>query len=491
MIQYAVMKRQLADLTLYRLRYILGYGLLGLLFVGAVIIASVYTPGGLTQAEIDNLETTISMPDSGYAVTNLPFHLMQLASLSLFGVSIFSIKLPAILLSIVASVAIFFLLRRWFKSNVAVLSMLIMTTTGQYIYIAQSATSHILYITFTALILLFASLTIQKASRQLLWKIGLALSVGLSWYTPYFIYITLGLLIVALIHPHTRHHIFKKRERPNWFIASAVFIAAIAPLAYLYATNQSLITSLIGYESLSVDIVGNLKTLLMTFFWVEPVVVYGQILPILDFSSVALILLGVMVLFRQSYTSRSYMIVAWLLLTLPVVLFRPHLVSIISIPLFILLALGVETLLSEWYKLFPKNPYARGAGLVLLVGLIGIMTISGIDRFVNGYRYSPDAARAFSSDLTLVKRQLSERPVRTLLVVGQDELPVYEALNKFSSYDILVTTDTNDDDIGNALVTRAGKEKIPDDWQLQRIFTNDRAEESDRLYLYKTFSDRV
>lgn len=486
------MKQQLADFTMYKLRYILGYSLLGVLFVGAVTIASVYTPGGLTQAEIDHLQLTNQLDSGNFAIANLPAHLLQLASLSLFGVSVFSIKLPSIILSVIAAFAIFCLLRRWFKPNVVVLSMLIMITTGQFIFIAQSATPSILYVAYSALILLFASLVIQKSKRKLLWKIALAISVGLSWYTPYFLYITLGLLLVALLHPHTRHHLLKRKELINWLIAFAVLVVTILPLTYLAVQNQNLVTSLLGIQSLSFDILDNLKVLGLTYFWISPVVIDGQILPIMDFSSITLVILGVIMLFRQSYTSRSYMIVAWLLFTLPIAVMRPHLVSVMIIPLFILLAVGTETLLSEWYKLFPKNPYARGVGLVLTSSLIGVMLISGTDRFVSGYRFTPDAVSYFNTDLSLVKEQLNERPVRTLLAVGKEEMPLYEALDRHENYDIEVTTNPKDTDTGNALVTRAALEEIPgDEWTMQRIFTNSRSKESDRLYLYKTRQDDI
>lgn len=487
------MKRQPADFTLYRLRYVLGYSLLGLLYVGAVTIASIYTPGGLTQLEVNNLEPTAGISEGTLAIPNIIFHLLQHMSLSAFGTSILSIKLPAIILSIVATVSIFLLLRRWFKPNIAVLAMLIMITTGQFIYIGQNANSHILYIALTALILLFASLTLQNSTRnQLAWKIGLAISVGLSWYTPFFIYITLGLLLVALIHPHTRHHLLKKSERPNWFIAFAVFVATITPLVYLSTVNHSLPASLLGLDLLQdLDIIANLKTLLTMYIWVAPVAIGGQIAPVMDFSSLILILLGVLVLFRQSYTSRTYMIAAWTLLALPVLILVPTLASMMTVPLLILLAIGIETLLSEWYKLFPKNPYARGTGLILIVGLIGVMVSSGVDRFVHGYRYMPEAANVFSTDLNLVKGELDKRPVRTLLVVDPEELPLYQTLARHDGYKLTVATDPSEHDIGNALVTKNALDQVPaKEWELQSVITNDRSTDADRLYLYNTIQNQ-
>lgn len=483
------MKKHLIDLWIYRQRYIIGYAALIVLFITSVTLAGLYTPGGLTQAEVNSVGYTNEVADGNFAVPNVPFHLLRLASFELFGVSILSVKSPAIILSVIATITIFFLLRRWFKPNIVVLSMLIMITTGQFIFVAQNATSTILYVTYTALILLFASLIIQKAKHQLLWKICLAITVALSCMTPYFIYINIGLLIVALIHPHTRHHLFKRSQRRNWLIAAGVLLLCLAPLIYVLTRHPEFSTQLIGYDYFKPDIINNLKVLVHTFFWVTPTVINSQITPVMDFSALALIILGAIVMFRQRYTARAYMITAWIIIALPLLIINPALVVFITVPLFILLAIGIEKLLSEWYKLFPKNPYARGAGLVFIIGLIGVMILSGIDRFTNGYHYMPEAAREFSTDLNLVKEQLSKKPARTALIVSDSELPLYQALARYNDFDLSVATRPTGADSTNAIVARSAKDLVPQQWQLQGIITNDRIDEGDRLYLYKVIKN--
>lgn len=485
------MKKQIIDLLLYRWRYILGYGALALLFAISVTTAALYAPGGISQSEIDSIATTNLLASGDWSIPNLPLHLLQLASFSLFGVSIFSIKLPSLIMSMIAAAAMFFLLRRWFKSSIAVLSMLIMTVTGQFIFVAQSATPHITYVAFTALILLFASLVFQKAKHPLLWKISLAATIGLSFYTPYFIYINAGLLLAALIHPHTRYNLFKKSERPSWLIAAGTVLLITAPLIYLCSTSPELINILLGQLSSEINLIANLKLLAQTYFWISPIVSSGQILPIMDFSTLALIILGILALFRQRHTARSYMIVTWMVLAIPLLIIRPNMTIIITIPLFILLAIGVETLLGEWYKLFPKNPYARGTGLVFIIALISVMIFSGFDRFTGGYRQMPEAAREFSKDISLVKEQLAKRPVRTAIVVGEKELPLYEALARHSRVELITTTGT-DVSVGNILVTREAKDLVPEDkWTKQGIITNDWSEKANRLYLYKSTQNRL
>ena len=496
------MKNQtLTNWIIYRWRYVLGYGALIILFVLAVIGASLYAPGGLSQHEIDMIGVTnqidLSKP-STYAVTNLPFHLLQSIPITLSQVNIFAVKLPAIILSITVAVSLFFLLRRWFRPNVAILSMLIMVATGQLIFLSQSFTPGILYVLYTTLILLFSSLIIQRAKYSQLWKIALGITVGLSMFTPYFWYINLGLLIVALIHPHPRHFLLRRKYRASWTPAIVISLAIIAAATYLGFTNIEFGKATFGIDSLNFDLLANTKTLLHTYLWVTPVVTSGQIMPIMDFAALALIAFGFIRTIHEHSTARSYMIWIWLLLALPLLLVRPDLATIVTVPLFILLAIGVETLLREWYGLFPKNPYARGVGLVLIIGLISVMTLSGIDRYTHGYKYTPEAVLAFNTDLTLLNdmKLSTQGESSALVLIDQREEPVfriYEQSVSGHSYLTLETDVTNFPDStggGMVVLSNAAKKNLvkqPDasDWQLVSIITNDRSTDADRLYIYK------
>lgn len=145
------MGKQMTDYLLYRWRYVLGYGLIGLTVIGLLIVAGLFIPGGLSQAEMHSVVSSNAsalsldsfQPES---VINLPYHLLQHASLSLFGVSNISIKLPSLLLGLFSVVGMFLLLRMWFRENVAVLTAVIVITTGQFLFVAQSGTSSIVYL---------------------------------------------------------------------------------------------------------------------------------------------------------------------------------------------------------------------------------------------------------------------------------------------------------------------------------------------------------
>ena len=78
-------------------------GILTIIFGLILLFASLNLPGGLTASEIRSVvvSDSLSFSDlSSFAITNLPYHIMQNISLHIFGVSTFSIKLPSILMAL-------------------------------------------------------------------------------------------------------------------------------------------------------------------------------------------------------------------------------------------------------------------------------------------------------------------------------------------------------------------------------------------------------
>ena len=475
-------------LFFYRLRYVLGYAILIALVAGTTLIAGLYAPGSLTQQEINSLEITHSLNLSDpatLAVPDLPFHLLQHASFELFGVSILSIKLPAMLLATITGLALFFLLRRWFRPNVTILTLLITATTSQFMFVAQSGTPLILYVTYTALILLFASLIVQMARASWLWKFLLLLTISLSLYTPFFIYINIVLFLIGIIHPHTRNYIFRRIKSLNKLLTISLLIILILPLVYLCARTPQLLWSLTTIDIHSVAIVAHLKTLVQTYFWPHPFVSGGQMLPLMDFSAIALTLLGLMKTIQHHHTTRAYIIFTWLILSLPLLILQPHLTVIITAPLFILLAIGIETLMREWYRLFPRNPYARVTGLFMLICLIGVMVMSGIERYLGTYRYNPDIIATGSTDVTTFTRQFSDRDHPITVIASEEERPLYQLLSRYNYRHLTVTTSFATAEEDTVVVTHAARQTAgTTDIPLTSIVTNQRTTAADRFYIY-------
>jgi hypothetical protein len=485
------MGKQITDYLLYRWRYILGYGAIGLTVIAMLIIAGLLIPGGLSQSEMQSvvmsnavtLSPSTFQPDS---VVNLPYHLMQHASLMLFGVSVLSVKLPSLILGLLSAIGMFILLRTWFRENVAVLTAIIVITTGQFLFVAQSGTPGIVYIFWSVWLLVSATMVSRGAHLITLWKIALFGIAALSIYTPLSPYILIALASAIVLHPHLRYIV---RQLSKVKLLAAVFIALIliAPLIYAIIHKPSVGLTLLGLPNMPSDLKSHVLQLLHQYLdFVSPS--SGIIMtPIYGLGSMILVVLGIIQLATTKYTARSYIITAWLILLVPALVIDPSDVSVAFVPVMLLIAMGTHRLLTSWYRLFPRNPYARLAGLVPLVILISGMVFSGINRYMYGYMYDPQTAGNFSHDLQLLNRQL--KPVdrgNTTIVTTQSEEPFYAVIAKHNKDVSIVTQASSIPLATKTTIITHGAHQTNLSPQLYRIITDNTSHSADRFYIYKT-----
>lgn len=468
--------RDFSNYTLYRWRYVIGYGLIGLVLAGLLLFAGLFLPGALSSAEVKASITSASLsfqnPES-LAVTNLPYYLFQSAILSIFGMSVFTIKLPSLILGLFTAVGFILLLRRWFKPNIAVLASLIAISTGQFLFIAQSGTASILYLFWPiALLWLGTQVTRQKKFRYL-WKILFAITAALSLYTPLGIYPLLAIVLAIALHPHLRA-VLRKLSRLRLTFVGALFIVLVAPLAYFIIKDPSLGISLLGIPSAWPDFGANAITLLKQYFLFWQPSNTAVMTPVFGLGTAMLVGLGLYRLIRTADTTRSYLIIIWMLCITPVLLLNPAFTSVTFVPAVLMLAAGLTSLISYWYRLFPRNPYARISGLVPIVILVGVLILSGLARYIYGYHYSPTIAPLFSKDLSLLPKDTKE------LVVSNDEKPFYAAVAKYNPELTIVDTPSSE----NYTTTRDAR-VIKQGSEVKRILTNARSTDADRFYVYQ------
>lgn len=467
--------RDFSNYFLYRWRYVIGYALIGLLLAGTLLFAGLYLPGGLSQAEMNSVVrgTSLSLSDpQTLAIANLPYYALQSGIFALFGVSVFTIKLPSLVLALLTAVGFIVLLRRWFKPNIAVLASLIAISTGQFLILAQSGTPSILYLFWPVLLLLLGTQVTRVKKARLLWKTAFVITAALSLYTPLAIYPLIAVVLAIVFHPHLRN-IVRRMKKVRLVIISAVFFALIAPLVWLVTVSPGLVMTLLGVPvNTPIDLGANIVTILKQYFLFWQPSATSVMTPVFGLGSALLIGLGMYRLIRTRETTRSYLIIFWIVCLLPVLLLNPAFTSVTFVPSMLMLAAGLTSLISYWYRLFPLNPYARITGLVPIVILVGTLILTGFARYAYGYHYSPQVAPLFSKDLTLLPKNTSQ------LVVSEDERAFYEAVAEYRD-DLEVTSTPTAQTI---TVTRDARESVSG-YSITRIITGPRSTEADRLYV--------
>lgn len=481
------MGKQVTDLFLYRWRYVIGYSLIGLVIIGLLLVAWLFVPGGLSQAEMNAVVASHALSFSldsfnPATIINLPYHLLQRGSIELLGLSELSIKLPSLILGFLSAIGMLLLLRMWFRRNVSVLTAIIVITTGQFLFVAQSGTPSIMYVFFSIWLLVAAMMISRRAKWAGVWKMILFGAVALSLYTPLSLYILIALASAIVLHPHLRY-LVRQLSKVKLILAGVGSLILLVPLGYGLWLQPQIGLTLLGIPSAWPDIWANALQLGRQYLDFISPTSSTIMTPLFGLGSMILIALGILHLATTNYTARSYIITAWVLLLLPVLLINPDFVSITFLPVVLLIAMGIGTLLGNWYQLFPRNPYARLAGLLPLTVLIGGMVFSGVDRYIYGYTYDPLTANHFSHDLRLVSSQLNQQKGEAVLVVGQEEQDFYKAVA--TQHDKITVTAKLPKTYTTAIISHAAykpdKNKTP-----TTIITDGTANNSDRFYIYKS-----
>lgn len=477
-------KLHVTDFFIYRWRYPIGYGLTIVVLAALLLFAGLFVPGGLTNAEMNSVALSAATKATHIVdgtIVNLPYYLLQHVSLSLLGISTLSIKLPSLLLALLAAIGMFLLLRQWFSRNVAVLAAAITITSGQYLIVAQSGTPSIVYIFFSVWLLLTATMITRAKTHVFLWKAAFFILAALSLYTPLSLYALVAIALIGVIHPHIRH-ILKHLNKLKLLAAVLLSLIIISPLILTLVAHPKIGLTLLGIPKGMPDIGANAGQLFTQYFGFMLPSSSVFMTPIFSLGAMILIVLGFVDMFRSKYTARSYTIMAWLLFLLPVILTNPQYTTVMFVPLLLLLAMGLQALIFYWYHLFPRNPYARIAGLIPLVVLVGGLVLSGVERYTYGYHYSPDTATYFSHDLRILDSSLPSAHTPVAIVVSSTEKPFYDVVARYHKgvtiSELLPAKPTETTYVTHDAHT--GSQPIA-----QTILTDADSQDANRFYIYK------
>ena len=483
------MEKRVTDYWLYRHRYALGYSLGLLLITVTLTYATLFVPGGIRAAEqatsvaSGQLAFTEFNPET---VINLPYHILQRGVFAVVGIDVLSIKIISLVMGVTAVVGLYLLIREWFRNNVAQITTVIVATLPAFVFIAQDGTPTIYAIAVSIWLLLSATYVSRRRDPQLTWKIIFFCLLGLNLYTPLGVYLNIALVSTIIFHPHIRHS--TRMLNPNRIaIASAMLLVILAPLLYSLVSQPQIGMTLIGLPSEMPDFAANGKLLLDSFASFSGSS-GGLIHPIFPIGVLVIIAIGMFRFLQVKYTARSYIVWIWAIVLLPLIAINPE-YAILTLPLAaLMIAMGINTLIAEWYKLFPLNPYARVFGLIPLGVIIAGVVFSGMTHYYHAYLYAPGVADQFNDDVRMVKKVVeragatSEQQI--VLGVDKSDLDFYKLV---ASYDgrFTVTSDLSNAPLPHIAANSYEGSSSSARGELTYIAVNRFSQDSDRFYLYE------
>lgn len=480
------MKKRTKQFFLYHHRIGLGYFLLGVIFIALLTFLPTVSPNGLTEDEMTSTIAASSL-DRDFMqqgnIINLPYHTLQKASLHFFGLSIWSIKLPSIIIAVFAALFIILLLNRWFKNDVAIVGSVLTTLSTAFLFLAGNGTPIIMCIFWLALILWLGSKIVGNDHVNPFLVIAFFASIALSTYTPHLLYVAFAVAAAGIIHPHLR---FALKQLSFWqlLLSFGVFALAIAPLVIGCAVKPDNIQSLLFMPAFSLgNFVHNISDAFAPFFSFS--LVYDSIFlaPLFGLATVVIVIIGILASVGKMFTSRNTVVSLLVIYAIIISGFNSNVAISIIIPIAVLTAAGVESIVEKWYSLFPENPYAHLFGIVPMVIVMGMIIISSQTHYVFGYHYAPRVVDNFNDDLATIRERIStDTPI--LITSETKNGDFYHLLAKYENYKIIdnVATETTE-------YAAFGTEKA-DKFKLKEIITSPKSRNSDRLYIYSKDTEK-
>ena len=122
---------------LYKKRFIIGYILLAISFLGLILLVPKLAPVGLSNAEMNSAITSQNLdvhPVFSGNLIDLPYHLLQKIVFKLFGITSYTIRIPSIIMGRLLGFLVVLLLNRWFKNNTGIIASIITVLSSSFLF---------------------------------------------------------------------------------------------------------------------------------------------------------------------------------------------------------------------------------------------------------------------------------------------------------------------------------------------------------------------
>lgn len=431
---------------------------------------------GLSQAEIDSATSSYYLGKQGILngdLVDLPYRLLQKLSITLFGLTPYTIKLPSIIIGLLLGLLLILLLNRWFKNNVSLLASALIVLSTPFLFLAGSGTPLIMLVFWPTLLLWLGSKIQGEKRPKPLYSFMFAIAMLGSIFTPYMIYFAIFCVLFVLFQPHLRF-ILKNLPLIPLVLVCTIIIAGFTALGISISHHPETIKELLFANSFQIgDFFNNIAVGFAPVFSWRNTVESVFLSPLISLPILALALIGLFSTTKGFFASRNSIATILLIFCLIITGFNPNAVIFFILPLSILVAHGLKYLLEKWYGLFPENPYARISAILPLTVLFGLMIIPSLLQYIYGYRYNPNIANEFSYSLEVIRDNLTDE----VLYVA-DNHDFYKILEGSTS--IKVT----DKPEGSKLAFLNKPEQAPVGYSLNRIITSPMRENSDIIYVY-------
>ena len=327
---------------------------------------------------------------------NAPYKLATYVTTS-FSPSIRLVRAVSYIFYIGACVAMFYALRHWHTLQTSIITTVAFATNSVVLAVGRLGTTLITVMS----LFIFSSMLLwllHTRSNKFV-PIIVLMALGSLLYTPGAVWF---FLIIGIVYFNKFKKLFNNVKKPAIFFGLAVSTLLITPLILGFIRDTETLNQwlLIPSNLSFAEIPRAILRVPSAFIYrmpTEPLINVGR-LPIFDVASGILFLIGLNAYRRKLSLDRTKVMIGSAIvgiivgalgeLTVSVILLLPFAYSII--------AAGIEYLLDEWYSVFPRNPYARSFGLLVITTVVLFSIYYQMTRFFVVWPQTPETRAVYN-----------------------------------------------------------------------------------------------
>lgn len=411
-------KRSIQRSWLYRYRYLLASILLAVIVLAISIYRFWSVPSGLSASEkLSAIASGRLASGNITGLVNAPWLILEALAIKLYGMTIFALRLPALLLVVASILTMMLAIRAIYRPSLAMMGGLLMSCSAFTISLGRAGTPAVMTVLLLTLAILLGYYVVN-AKQKVAPAVGLALDLVALSYMSGGLYIVAALAVVALLHPKSRYTI-KRHKKLLAGVAAAYLILLLVPILLIGRGRTTLVSLLvIGTPSPA-----NLRQLASGYVVGSAGLTGGLMTPMLTITGAIMVVIGLITLARRGglLSLRSYVIISLLVAGVSMTMFNPDYIYLLFVPTILLEVIAIGYIVDKWHGLFPQNPYARSLAILALSILIGSISLLDINRYISAVNYRASVVYQYDQTLPAVNQLLTSNPHAEIRLVAHSE----------------------------------------------------------------------
>lgn len=306
----------------------------------------------------------------------------------------------------VITVGVFFsITRSWYGFRVGFLSTVLFASSSGFLHFARLGTPQILQTGILMLIGILIWHRKQRTHRKLLTYLVVAM-FALLCYVPGMIWFEI--IAVAMLHKRALNYLQQNAliHQAAWLGASLVLVlpllAAIALHPHLLLPVLGIPTNLASVAHLPLNLLHTVLSLGVRSDG-SPLLWVGHT-PLLDAMELILGALGVYYYIYQERSLRSWSLATAGIVSLVLVSLGGGVSFACIIPVaYLIISGGLHHFLGEWLAVFPRNPIARGAGILVVCCMLFFSVLYQLRSYYVAWPHSTSTRQTFDIEANLLQ----------------------------------------------------------------------------------------